>query len=57
MISNQVLQSTIDGLKAITRVDLCVLGADGEILAATLLPGLESTEAVLLWNLRLTVRH
>ncbi|MGN1083840.1 MAG: PucR family transcriptional regulator, partial [Lachnospiraceae bacterium] len=47
MISNQVLQSTIDGLKAITRVDLCVLGTDGEILAATLLPGAESTEAVL----------
>lgn len=46
MISNQVLQSTIDGLKAITRVDLCVLGADGEVLAATLWPALESTEAV-----------
>lgn len=46
MISNQVLQSTIDGLKAITRVDLCVLGADGEVLAATLLPASESTEAV-----------
>lgn len=46
MISNQVLQSTIDGLKAITRVDLCVLGADGEVLAATLLPAPESTEAV-----------
>ena len=38
MISNQVLQSTIDGLKAITRVDLCVLGTDGEILAATIEP-------------------
>lgn len=47
MISNQVLQSTIDGLKAITRVDLCVLGTDGEILAATLEPSIESREAVL----------
>lgn len=47
MISNQVLQSTIDGLKAITRVDLCVLGTDGEILAATIEPSPESREAVL----------
>lgn len=47
MISNQVLQNTIDGLKAITRVDLCVLEADGEVLASTLQPGPESTEAVL----------
>lgn len=47
MISNQVLQSTIDGLKAITRVDLCVLGTDGEVLAATLQPSPESTDAVL----------
>ncbi len=47
MISNQVLQSTIDGLKAITRVDLCVLGTDGEILAATIEPSPESKEAVL----------
>ena len=47
MISNQVLQSTIDGLKAITRVDLCVLGTDGEILAATIEPSAECTEAVL----------
>mgnify|MGYP003310296701 CR=1 FL=1 len=45
MISNQVLQNTIDGLKAITRVELCVLGTDGEILATTLEPGQESIEA------------
>ena len=24
MISNQILQTTLDGLKAITRIDLCV---------------------------------
>ena len=31
MISNQILQNTIDGLKAITRTDLCVIDvtADG----------------------------
>ena len=45
MISNQVLQNTIDGLKAITRVELCVLGTDGEILATTSEPGQESIEA------------
>ena len=35
MISNQILQSTIEGLKAITRIDLCVADTDGQILAAT----------------------
>ena len=35
MISNQVLQNTIDGLKNITRTDLCVLDVEGKILAAT----------------------
>ena len=25
MISNQVLQTTIDGLKNITRIDICVM--------------------------------
>ena len=35
MISNQILQSTIDGLKGITRTDLCVIDVEGKILAAT----------------------
>ena len=35
MISNQILQSTIDGIKAITRVDLCVMDADGKVHAST----------------------
>ena len=35
MISNQILQSTIDGLKAITRVDLCVMDIDGKAVAST----------------------
>ncbi len=35
MISNQILQNTIDGLKAISRVDLCVMDADGKEVAAT----------------------
>ena len=35
MISNQILQTTIDGLKGITRTDLCVIDVEGKILAAT----------------------
>lgn len=35
MISNQILQNTIDGLKAITRTDLCVIDVEGKILVAT----------------------
>ncbi|MCI9075216.1 MAG: PucR family transcriptional regulator [Dorea sp.] len=35
MISNQILQNTIDGLKGITRIDLCVMDTDGKPLAST----------------------
>ncbi|MBR5510220.1 MAG: helix-turn-helix domain-containing protein [Lachnospiraceae bacterium] len=35
MISNQILQNTIDGLKGITRIDLCVLDVEGQVLAST----------------------
>ena len=35
MISNQILQTTVDGLKSISRVDLCVIDADGKIAAKT----------------------
>ena len=30
MISNQILQSTVEGIKAISRVDLCVTDVEGE---------------------------
>lgn len=36
MISNQILQSTIDGLKGITRIDICVLDTEGKVLATTI---------------------
>lgn len=36
MISNQILQDTIDGIKAITRVELCVMDTEGKCLASTL---------------------
>ena len=35
MISNQILQNTIDGLREITRIDLCVMDTDGKPLAST----------------------
>ena len=35
MISNQILQSTLDGLKAIARVELCVIDVDGKTTATT----------------------
>lgn len=35
MISNQILQSTLDGLKEITRIEFCIMDTDGKLLAAT----------------------
>lgn len=35
MISQQVIQTSIDELKAITRVELCVMDTDGQTVAAT----------------------
>lgn len=35
MISNQILQNTIEGLKAIARVEFCVLDVDGKEVAST----------------------
>ena len=35
MISNQILQNTIDGLKGISKVDFSVLDTEGKELAST----------------------
>ncbi len=35
MISNQILQSALDGLKEITRIEFCIMDTDGKLLAAT----------------------
>ena len=35
MISNQILQNTLDGLKNISRSDFCVADTEGKILAFT----------------------
>ena len=36
MISNQILQNVIEGIKAISRVDICVLDTEGKALATTI---------------------
>ncbi len=41
MISNQILQNTLDGLKGIARVDICVMDTEGKAVAYTVdLPNL-----------------
>ena len=47
MISNQVLQNTIEGLRSITRVDLCVMDTEAKTLATTVANADEYTGAVL----------
>ena len=47
MISNQILQSTIDGLKVISRIDLCVIDLEGNVLATTFPEADEATASVL----------
>jgi len=47
MISNQTLQNTIDGLKDIAHVDLCVVDPEAKILATTFSLGKEFEEALL----------
>ncbi|MGN0513997.1 MAG: PucR family transcriptional regulator [Lachnospiraceae bacterium] len=47
MISNQILQNTLDGLKAISRIDLCVSDTDGVVLATTFGDGDNYKEAVI----------
>lgn len=47
MISNQVLQTTIDGLKNITRIDICVMDIEGKALATTINNIEEYEEAVM----------
>lgn len=47
MISNQILQNTIDGLKSITRIDLSVMDTDGKTLASTFPEADEQEKTVL----------
>ena len=47
MISNQILQTTLDGLKAITRIDLGICDSEGKVLASTFTDAEESESSVL----------
>ncbi len=47
MVSNPVLQSNIDGLKEITRIDMCVCDVEGKVLASTFEGAEENESAVL----------
>ena len=49
MISNQILQNTIEGLKGITRIDFGVIDTDGKILASTFAEHMNFEEEVLLF--------
>lgn len=45
MISSQVLQTVIDELRTITRIDLCILDLEGRMIASTFADGAIPTEA------------
>lgn len=46
MISNQIIQNTIEGIKGITRVDICVMDVEGKIAATTFEEAKEYEDAV-----------
>ena len=47
MISNQILQNTIEGIKSISRVDLYVADTDGKIVASTSQSGEQFGHAIM----------
>lgn len=47
MISNQILLNTIEGLKGITRADLCVADTEGKVLASTFSGADDYSEAII----------
>ncbi len=49
MISNQILQTTIDGLKSITRIDLCICDTEGKTLATTFPDPAQDEAAILMF--------
>ena len=46
MISNQILQSTVEGIKSISRADLCVTDVEGKVLVSTFPETEIGTEAI-----------
>ncbi len=49
MISNQILQTTIDGLKSISRIDLCICDTEGKTLATTFPDPAQDEAAILMF--------
>ena len=49
MISNQILQTTLDGLKAITRIDLGICDTEGKVLTSTFTDAEESESSILVF--------
>lgn len=49
MISNQILQNTVDGIKQISRVDLGIIDTEGNVLAATFPEAVQYTEPAMLF--------
>ncbi|MBR3645946.1 MAG: helix-turn-helix domain-containing protein [Lachnospiraceae bacterium] len=47
MISNQILQTTIEGIKDISRVEFCVADTDAKVIASTFQVGNEFTGAII----------
>lgn len=47
MISNQILQNTIEGLKTISRIDLCIMDIEGKILVSTFAEPVSNSAEVL----------
>ena len=50
MVSNQILQNTIDGIASISRVDICVFDTEGKSLATTFDDTDEYESSVLAFN-------
>ncbi|MDO4522151.1 MAG: helix-turn-helix domain-containing protein [Eubacteriales bacterium] len=49
MISNQILQNTLEGIKTISRVELCVINVEGNVLASTFPEAAEYVDSALLF--------
>lgn len=47
MISNQILQNTIEGLKTISRIDLCIMDIEGKTLVSTFTEPVSNSAEVL----------
>ncbi len=49
MVSNQILQSTVEGIKEISKTDLCILDTEGKVLASTIQDAARYSDAVALF--------